>query len=410
MRWIAIFFLLSCGVVRGDSLAPMALYLSWVGDPTETMGVFWHTDVADQRSEVTYRRVGEQAWVQQKGVSVQLPQSSVLVHGVQLEGLEADAEYEFQVWPGTPAYRFKTMPKTLAHPIRFVVGGDAYFYLNRFKKMCAQIAAQSPDFVVVGGDIAYTHGRRGIFKGKSWALERWATFFQVWKDVMVTRDGRLIPLVPVVGNHDVRAIKYNRDHRDFVFFDLFFFLTEERTYRALDFGNYLSLFLLDTGHVFHIEGAQTEWLKGAMAQRENVAYKLAAYHISAFPSVYPYDGATPKLIRENWLPLFERYHLQCAFEHHNHAYKRTYPIKNLKQDPDGVIYLGDGSWGVSPRKPRRDWYVKRVAQDNAVFLITMGAQESHVEALSLRGRVIDQVDLSPTKRQVSFNEHLLLQR
>ncbi|MCL6756631.1 MAG: hypothetical protein M3A24_05755 [Candidatus Rhabdochlamydia oedothoracis] len=38
-------------------------------------------------------------------------------------------------------------------PLCFAVGGDAYYYLDLMRKMALQIAARSPDFVVVGGYI-----------------------------------------------------------------------------------------------------------------------------------------------------------------------------------------------------------------------------------------------------------------
>jgi hypothetical protein len=62
------------------------------------------------------------------------------------------------------------------------------------------------------------------------------------------------------------------------------------------------------------------------------------------------SGKINHLIREHWCPLFDEYGVQLAFEHHDHAYKRTYPIRKGTVDPRGVVYLGDGAWGVTVRK------------------------------------------------------------
>jgi hypothetical protein len=59
------------------------------------------------------------------------------------------------------------------------------------------------------------------------------------------------------------------------------------------------------------------------------------------------------LIRQHWVPLFERFGLNVAFEHHEHAYKRTHLLLQGSPHPAGILYLGDGSWGVEkPRKPK----------------------------------------------------------
>jgi hypothetical protein len=289
-----------------------------------------------------------------------------------------------------------------------VVGGDAYFYLSTLRKMNRQIAACDPDFVVVGGDIAYTNSRKAFMKGNGWEIQRWRTFFKEWKSQMVTSDGRMIPLMPVVGNHDIKAVALKQKSKDFLFYKLFAFQEEGVPYRVFDAGNYLSLFLLDSGHTYHIEGQQTAWLKKHLSCRENIPYKMAAYHISGYPSVYPYRGTGAKRIRNEWSPLFERYHLNVAFEHHNHAYKRTHPMKAGKIDPDGVVYMGDGSWGVSPRKPKKLWYLDAALQSNAVCLVTLTSEVSRIEAFNLQGNVIDKSTTLPTRPKVTWNEGRLL--
>ena len=313
-------------------------------------------------------------------------------------------------WVKKALIDLRHLPKDLSQPVRFVVGGDAYFYLSVLRKMNQQVAACDPDFVVVGGDIAYTNGRRAIFKGKGWEIKRWRTFLKEWKSQMVTSDGRMIPILPVLGNHDVKAITLTPMHNHFLFYDLFALPEKGTPYRVFDAGNYLSLFLLDSGHNFNVGGMQSKWLKEVLSERENVPYKMAAYHIAGFPSVYPYRGANAKQIRNNWSPLFERYHVNVAFEHHNHAYKRTFPIKGDKIDPDGVIYMGDGSWGVTPRKPKKMWYLANAAQTNAVCLVTLSPELSQVEALDIHGKVVDSMTTFPVNPMVAWNEGKLLER
>ncbi len=396
------------GASFAEALSPSVLYLTWMHDPTTTMTVQWHTKEDAPASRVFYRKMGEESWQEQGGVYTKIHKTNLLVHTVELDELDPDTKYQFELGKREETYLFQTLPKNLDRPMKFIIGGDAYFYLSKFKKMNQEIARQDPAFVVVGGDIAYTNNSRALFRDQDWELKRWRRFFKEWKEQMVTSDGRMIPIVPVLGNHDIRQISPAQKPRYFLFYELFALPNKGVSFRALDVGNYLTLLLLDTGHSYHIEGEQTKWLKRALSARENISYKLAVYHIGAYPSVYPYLGNAPQKIRSHWSPLFERYHLNAAFEHHNHAYKRSHPMKKELIDPDGVVYMGDGSWGVNPRKPKALWYLDKWAQVNAVCRVTLKSQSGLVQAVNNKGEIIDSWETSPTSRSTSCNESLFL--
>jgi len=408
--WICCTGCLSLSLSRALEKAPSVLYLTWMHDPTTTMTVHWHTTNKDRTSQVAYRKKGEGQWQFKEGIYGALPKTNLVVHTVELDELEPGGEYQFRIFGKRGVYSFKTLSNTLSRPVRFVVGGDAYFYLSVLRTMNDQIASKDPDFVVVGGDIAYTNGRRAIFKGKGWEIKRWRTFFKEWKKQMVTSDGRMIPIVPVLGNHDIKESTLMPMFHHFLFYELFAMPEKGTPYRVLDVGDYLSLFLLDSGHTYHIEGQQTQWLKKTLSARENIPYKMAVYHIAAYPSVYPYQNPSSRKIRAQWNPLFERYHLNVAFEHHNHAYKRTHPIKGNKIDPDGVVYMGDGSWGVTPRKPKKLWYLASAAQANAVCLVTLSQDLALLEAISIQGEILDSMTTFPTHSMVAWNQGVLLEK
>jgi hypothetical protein len=336
---------------------------------------------------VWYRSVEGETWQKAVGLWERIPKTRRGVHTVELTGLAPGQRYLFRLKEDGKTYLFQTLSTAL--PLRFVVGGDAYFYAARFDRMNEVIAGLNPAFVVVGGDLAYTNHSRGLFQGRRGEVRRWTDFLTRWQEQMVASDGRLIPLVPVIGNHDIQHSSPNNSPHSRLFYALFALPERGRPFRVMDVGSELSLLLLDTGHSYHIEGMQTEWLGRTLAQREAQRYKMAVYHIGGYPSVYPYEGGAAARIREHWSPLFEQYHVPLAFEHHNHAYKRTHPLKAGQIDAEGVVYMGDGSWGIRPRKPKERWYLAEKAQTNAVCLVTLTEKECLVEAVTARGEVID---------------------
>jgi hypothetical protein len=189
------------------------------------------------------------------------------------------------------------------------------------------------------------------------------------------------------GNHDIAPDCYK------VFFDLFNF-EENQIYRALDFGSYLSLVFLDTGHFQPIEKRQTLWLDKALQDRQEFLYCFPIYHIGAYPSFYSSERSSSVKIRRNWVPLFEKYHLPIAFEHDCHNYKRTFPILKGKIDQEGVTYIGGGSWGVPPRRAKNNWYIDQKAKINSVIIVDLSKQTAELEAIDLFGNVIDEISIN----------------
>ncbi len=383
--------------------APLAVYLTWVDDPTTTMVVQWIDDAGvDNR----LRLVGKSGWSSIEPRELPIQGTGMVLKRVSLTKLRSATDYTFTIegeQKSTKVYRFKTMPKTLQRPIQFVIGGDMYYHYELFRKMNKTVAALSPEFVVLGGDIAYAIGIKPLFGKADWEWRRWKTFLKSWQEQMVDADGRLIPMVAVVGNHDTRG-----SYDDLVsgkvipslFYTLFPFEKAFTAYRRLLFGDYLAFLLLDSGHTHPVETEQTAWLEDALQTSKEFPYKMAIYHVPAYPSSAKFETQRGALIREYWSPLFERYGVQTAFEHHNHMYKRSYALQGGKIGEGGVVYLGDGSWGVTPRKLRETQanYFEKTASVNAAFIVTIGQSSCRIAAIDSSGTIIDQLQIQPSTR------------
>ena len=97
-------------------------------------------------------------------------------------------------------------------------------------------------------------------------------------------------------------------------------------------------------------------------------------------------------VRNHWVPLFEKHKINAVFENDHHTYKRTHPIFKDKVDKDnGILYLGDGAWGVGVRKVHKpDEMVPRQGRGrNHFWLVTLTDKTPRYQAIDQKGVVFD---------------------
>jgi len=363
------------------------IYLTYTQDPTQSITVQWHSPLKDKCSSVLYRKKGTANWNYQTGVSKQIKNYDYLIHKVELIHLESNTEYEFKLENGSIINFFRTLPSTLKdRPITVAIGGDVYTNIVTFQKMNHIVSKQNPDFVILGGDIAYAKGW-----DFDWIIQRWINFFTEWNSSMRGKGQRMIPVVAAAGNHDRNFSDPNIISEELFFLN--FGLHEDLiSYKSLDVGSYASFFLLDTNHFQPIEGMQTQWLKDSLLRRAEIPYKFAVYHRPAYPSIYSHKNEISQAIRRNWSPVFESMGIILAFEHHNHAYKRTFPLRDECIDSSGVIYIGDGCWGANHRIADKKWYIDKFKSCTCVNILTLTQDGASFFALSGLNELIDAID------------------
>ncbi len=376
------------------SFEPTALFLTWQQDPTTTMTVQWvGTEQQAADRPVWFAKAGSNEWRRQAGKVKPYPMTERSVIRTELTGLSPDTEYTFRIGLDSAEQSFRTMPAKATNTIHFVSGGDAGIgshpvQTNRLA------AAQKPQFVVIGGDLAYENGKNpDVF------LE----FLRNYSRDL--RDGKqLIPMLACIGNHEVNG-GYGKPRSDAPFFySVFDGLFTDSGYASLDFGDYMSLILLDTNHTTPIEGAQTDWLAKTLKEREECPTVFAFNHVPAYPSfrpmglVIPGDAGTGDGNRKHWVPLFERYNVDAVFEHHDHTYKRTHPLLDGRANKNGIVYLGDGSWGKirKPAKPDARPYLALTDEAYHLSVHRIEGEDRFHVALADSGRV---VDVSATKKR-----------
>ncbi len=386
---------------------PVALYLTWQQDPTTTMTIHRVSEGAEDESWVDYRPWNEEeaagrSWESVTGSSEPMARFSNLpVHTVELTGLEPATTYQFRVPEGPGTFKFRTLPADADEPIRFAAGGDTMhrqIWMERVNRVAMEY---EPEFIVWGGDLAYADGRENR-RG----LHRWFDWFDAIKNTMITEEGRVIPIVVTMGNHEMRG-GYYFHHDDFEqtddwrrevapYFYTLFSMPGQPGYNVLDFGDYLSLVVLDSDHTNPVEGEQTEWLEEILAERQEVPHVFPVYHVPGYPGVRDFDGDVSTGIRKHWVPLFEQYGVRVAFENHDHAYKRTVPIRDGEAADDGIVYIGDGSWGTSARSVHdadETWYLERSESVRHFILATIHGDDASFKMIDEFGEKIDEYEL-----------------
>jgi len=244
--------------------------------------------------------------------------------------------------------KFKTGPSLDSdEEISFVSGGDMEFSVAG-KALSKYAATQSPTFALIGGDIAYENGNPACFM----KVDYW---FHNWNELMVTFDGLTIPILSVIGNHEAGGFRMKRTS---VGFYLHYFPHElglqdvdpinRILYHEHVFARHTFIAMMDSYVITPVVGKQTEWLESVLnATTKEQVHRFAAYHASAYPMVANEIQDIVSQIRNHFCPLFEKYNVKVALEHHYHALAQSHRITSGKVDhTNGVRYLGSGAWGL----------------------------------------------------------------
>jgi acid phosphatase type 7 len=147
---------------------------------------------------------------------------------------------------------------------------------------------------------------------------------------------------------------------------------------------------------------QSEWLDGVLT-RTKARWKIAIFHHPVYPS-HPWRDMPA--LREHWVPVFDKHHVDLVLQGHDHAYQRTYPLRGHRRvdGPDqGTIYV----IAVSGDK-----YVDRVHRDIVEMGLTGVSTYQTIEidprsgrltykAWTEDGRVVDEFTIDKGSNQIA---------
>jgi hypothetical protein len=377
-------------VVPGQAWEYLANAAPEEGWKNRTLDLASAPEPATKSFTLRHRAKGVADWKNTAVVSEPFADSQHRVLSAELAGLPAGRDIEFQILEKSAGesevYRFR-MPPQVGGSIRFITGGDLYHSRVPMDMMNRRAGKEDPLFALIGGDLAYANDM---------ALERWFGYVDSWAANARTPDGRLVPKIIAIGNHETLGAGYHPNDAPGpeaarMFYSLFQFPEKKNATHAVDFGSWLSLVMLDSGHTKTI-ASQTAWLEKTLSGRRGVPNVFVAYHRPAWGSGTKDDS---KEIQREWCPPIERHRATAVFEYDHHVFCRTHPIKGgVIDETNGIPYLGSGAWSVTPRPvdPRkleqRPW-VAAALPVNHFYVIETKDHGYTATAKDIAGNVID---------------------
>jgi len=327
----------------------------------------------------------------------------VLRHRVAVDGLEPDTTYLYSPGDGTaagwaPWRAVKTAPSP-ARDLQFLYLGDAQTGLERWGRLVRTAYRRHPDidFLLVAGDLVDRGNER----------TNWDHFFLRATDVFDR-----VPFMPCVGNHEYLDMG-PRLYR--AFFELpkngpagidpelvYQFECGDAFFAMLD----STLAVSDAGNARR----QAQWLDAALA-RTHATWKLVIFHHPVYPS-HPWRD-TPNL-REYWVPVFDRHHVDLVLQGHDHAYLRTYPLRGHQRVPnasDGTTYVVAVSGDKFVDQAQRDYSEVGYTGLSTYQTIEITHQPPRLiyRAWTEPGKIVDELAIEKhteaTTHQVSIRPH-----
>ena len=312
------------------------------------------------------------------------------MYAAQITGLKPGTVYYFVAGDEEDGYSAERTFRTLPggdKPFRFVNGGDMGVD-GAVVPLLKLAGARDPDFGLIGGDIAYANGL--LANNRLW--DRWLSN---WDDHMVTSDGRMVPMVMAIGNHEINDYVSTDPELCAPWYTSLFGRQAANVYWSLRIGDNCVFYLLDTGHLASHAGPQTDWLDAELSRYKDVRFKFAAYHVPLYPTHRPYDGGDSVLGRTHWGPLFDKYELTVGMEHHDHVFKRSKPLRGGQVADGGTIFIGDGCFGREARTvdPQPRWYNEKELSAQHFWVVNVSKRELEFEAIDKDGKSIDRFSL-----------------
>jgi predicted phosphodiesterase len=265
-------------------------------------------------------------------------------------------------------------------PIRFGVIGDSGFGEANTLRLTEQMAAQDLDFVVHVGDVVYLMSQNAS-PVEAFALKYYATFSPLL---------HLMPVYPVVGNHDVQAdTRWQGSPFYYYAFPAFpspgfepSTFEERSQWYAFSYGEFQFL-MLDSQTFFSEPGRseQQAWLEARLADTR-FKYTIPVFHVPPYSSGPHHGDGLP--VAQSWASLFDPAKVPLVFSGHEHVFEHLLV--------NGIDYFisGGGSSALYDQETSHPDSLNFASRMN-FLVVTIYADQIEVQAFGLDGEIFDTV-------------------
>ncbi|MCI3276560.1 metallophosphoesterase family protein [Streptomyces cylindrosporus] len=370
--------------VDGSLVAPFGRHLAFGNDASTEMTVSWQVPVAVKKPFI---RIGAHPWDLSRkieaeirtlytpaGVGASADHTQYYVHA-KLSHLRPGRTYYYGVGhqgfdPAEPHLlgtlgTFTTAPGR-SEPFTFTAFGDQGVSYHGLAND-SLILGQNPSFHLHAGDIAYADPA-GAGKAADTGFDS-----RVWDQFLAQTESvaKSVPWMVSYGNHDMEAWYspngYGGEEARFTLPDNGPDKAHLPGVYSFVYGN-TAVISLDPNDVsFEIPanlgisgGTQTTWFEGQLKKyraSKDIDFIVVFFHHCAYctSTAHASEGG----VRQEWVPLFEKYTVDLVINGHNHQYERTDVIKGNKvvkklpigetayPETEGVVYVTAGAAGRS---------------------------------------------------------------
>ncbi len=386
VSWYADRFIPRSTVTPGTE-HPDQICLTWSDDPRTTQTVQWRTSPTVTQGWLEYVEANQPDSSAQGVAATMSVWNDPMIKNdpvnhrfhASMQGLRPGTEYRYRVGTGQQGpwsdwATFTTAPDA-AQPFSFVYMGDPQLGLDQWGMLLQQAGQRHPNaaFYVISGDLVNDGAYRNEFD----------EFFAGGRGVFDHR-----PLVPCLGNHD-----YASELHPHLYLETFQLplngpkdFPPERAY-WFEYAN--ALFVVLDSNISPTD--QAPWLEERLANTK-ATWKFVVYHHPLYPSKKHRDNED---IREAWEPLFDKYHVDLALEGHDHAYLRTYPMrdgKRVESTKEGTVHVVSVSGTKYYEQVEHDYAEKAFTNTSTYQVIDISTNPDRLtyRCYDLNGKILDE--------------------
>lgn len=284
----------------------------------DAMTLFWETDENLTTHAVDWGRSNITENTETHIETVQID-TSHYVHFATLTNLSPETHYTYCVCSGNTHSAFYTFRTAPLHDTPFSVAwwGDSQVGPQVLEQMIPSMTNNQVDLMAVVGDL--------VSSGAS--LSNWEDYW--FTALEFDNIGQTRPALFARGNHDA----------EYAYCYAYSALPENGAWYAFNYGNSRFIFL-DTEASTTVSPEQYSWLTNELASSEtqNAAFRIVCFHRLPFSNLWNGGGYTgEEWVRNDWVPLFEKNHVDMVINGHSHCYDRG--------KTNGVTYIVTGGGG-----------------------------------------------------------------